>query len=148
MTKCLQRDEEDAAWARSEVASLVHTRDTFNALLDELLTSLNELDRRHVADVGYLVFRLVGTNQFYERRRRIAEEQALLSGSKVQSFSLVHSTLCSSVHVVLFAQAMRTKAAELVSAQLSAIDSSLPSGGSFSASISSIAAAARSDARR
>jgi hypothetical protein len=90
--KCLQRDEEDAAWARSEVASLVHTRDTFNALLDELLTSLNELDRRHVADVGYLVFRLVGTNQFYERRRRIAEEQALLSGSKVL-FTCSHYTL-------------------------------------------------------
>jgi len=79
-----QHLEEDAAWARTEVAALVHTRDSFNALLDELLSSLNDLDRRHIADVGYLVFRLVGTNQFYERRRKIVEEHAIVNGSKVR----------------------------------------------------------------
>ena len=95
--------EADIAWSRTELAALERTRDAFAALLDELLVSLDELNRRHVADVGYLVFRLVGTNQFYERRRQLAEVQAAASGTK----------------------AMRARAAELISAQVAALDSSM-----------------------
>ena len=146
----MQREEENAAWARTEVATLAHTRDSFNALLDELLSSLDDLDRRHIADVGYLVFRLVGTNQFYERRRKIVEEQAIVNGSKVRVprflFFILPAVSLEMNHdprVVFFlSQALRSKATELVSAQLAALDASIAAApGGFAASISSIAAA-------
>lgn len=71
-------DAEGLQWSRVEGQTLERTRDAFHALLDDLMTSLDELNRRHAGDrdIGYLLVRLVGTNQFYERKRRQAEEAA------------------------------------------------------------------------
>ena len=82
----LQGDSEDAdgfLWSRTEAQTLEKTRDSFHSLLDDLLTSLDDLNKRHVADVGYLLFRLVGTNQYYERKRLAAEQSAVMRETKV-----------------------------------------------------------------
>jgi hypothetical protein len=76
-------DTDGLHWARTETQTLEKTRDSFHSLLDDLLSSLDDLNKRHVADVGYLLFRIVGTNQYYERKRLAAEQSAIMRETKV-----------------------------------------------------------------
>jgi hypothetical protein len=85
-------DVEGLEWARTEAQTLQRTGDAFHGLVDDLLTSLDDLNRRHVGDISYLLVRVVGTNQYYERKRRQAEEVA---ANKVTSFFCQARISCS-----------------------------------------------------